>query len=59
MTSDQWASDGFTVWPLDDIQQHDLDNPDCSCGTFFEGHILVHNAFDGREQYERGERKVS
>ena len=59
LATTDWATDGSHVWPLGDLRPHQIDNPDCACGTFFVDHILVHNAFDGREQYERGERKMS
>lgn len=45
------------VYPLEDLRPHAIDG-DCWCRPFFVDHILVHNAMDRREEYERG-RKMS
>lgn len=46
------------VKPLDDLRPHD-DGPGCWCApTEVEG-VIVHNALDQRELYERGELKPS
>jgi len=58
-TTDQWATDGYVVWPLNDVREHEIDNPNCECGAWFDGSLLVHDAFDERQKYERGERKMS
>lgn len=44
------------IYPLNDVQVHDLEAVGCSCGPkimFEEGDMLiVHNSFDGREILE-------
>ena len=46
--------------PAGDLREH-VDNDDCWCKptSTWEvgGWLVVHNAADGREQYETGERK--
>ena len=54
-----WQSNGDWVVPLNDLRPHLADNAECPCQPFYDGRILVHNSFDGRESFERGERKVS
>lgn len=50
---------GTRVWPLDDLREHTMDER-CWCKPFLvDGTIVVHNAMDGRERFERGERKAS
>ena len=44
--------------PINDIRPHVVDGNECWCGAESnEDGTIVHNAADGREQYERGERK--
>jgi hypothetical protein len=51
--------DEIHVIPLGDMDTHTHDSG-CRCGPIFysDGEIYVHNAFDGREAYETGERKL-
>jgi hypothetical protein len=47
------------VAPLDDLRDH-VRGPDCWCGpTVTLDGILLHTSMDGREAYERGERKAN
>jgi len=41
------------VYPLDDLKPHVL-TVDCWCRPFMDGNVVVHNAMDRREEYERG-----
>jgi hypothetical protein len=52
------GDDGAEILPLWDLDHHELGG-DCPCGGRYDGEMIVHNAFDGREPFERGERKVS
>ena len=48
------------VYPLNDYRDHVIDpTVDCWCHpTMTEDGIVVHNAIDGREKFERGEVRV-
>jgi hypothetical protein len=47
------------VIPLDDFREHEV-SVDCWCRPVEgEDGVVMHRALDGREAYERGERKVS
>lgn len=53
------------VWhlvPVNDLREHETNGLRCWCKPELEeekdGTIVVHNALDGREQYETGELKV-
>jgi hypothetical protein len=50
---------GRHIMPEDEVQQHQPVN--CTCGVHYndEAGAYVHDAFDGREKFERGERKPS
>ena len=52
-----WKVDGNHVVPVDDLREHSV--TDCWCCPTDDDGIMVHNSLDGREQYERGERRVS
>ncbi|MGP0076188.1 MAG: hypothetical protein ACLPWF_30065 [Bryobacteraceae bacterium] len=52
-----WAITGNHVYPINDLRKHSL--RDCWCRPFDDEGVTVHNSLDGREQYERGERKLS
>jgi len=52
-----WKVDGTHVYPVNDLREHSV--TDCWCGPVDDDGIVVHNSRDGREMYERGERKVS
>jgi hypothetical protein len=50
---------GRHIMPEDEVEIH---FPfDCKCGVYWheEAQAHVHDAFDGREKFERGERKSS
>jgi hypothetical protein len=44
------------VKPIDDLRPHD-DGMACWCEPTDDEGVIVHNSADGRELYERGERK--
>lgn len=46
------------VMPAGDLREHEVDE-DCWCEPFMSDGITVHNSADGREGYERGERRPS
>lgn len=46
-----------TVYPLDDLRDHEPDSKECWCRPREMDGVLVHNSMDERESYERG-RKV-
>ena len=52
-----WKVDGNHVYPVDDLREHAV--TDCWCGPLDDDDIVIHNSLDGREIYERGERKMS
>jgi hypothetical protein len=52
-----WKVDGNHVVPVDDLREHSVTG--CWCRPTDDDGILVHNSLDGREHYERGERKLS
>lgn len=46
------------IIPLNDMQEHITRAETCPCKPeLSESGNIVHNSFDGREAYERGERK--
>ena len=55
--SPPWRVRGNHVYPADDLRNHSLTN--CWCRPTDDDGIMVHNSLDGRELYERGERKPS
>jgi hypothetical protein len=52
-------SAGRHIMPEDEVEIHIPSN--CTCGVQFddEADSYIHDAFDGREKFERGERKPS
>jgi hypothetical protein len=44
------------VLPLSDLREHEV-GLGCWCGAVDDGGVVVHTALDGREAYERGERR--
>jgi len=55
---DHGAGELTQIWPLGDLRQHIVDGSGCWCHpTIDDDGLVVHNALDGREAYERGERK--
>lgn len=51
------SENGTHVLPLEDCGQHAL--VDCPCRPREDDGVIIHNSFDGREAFERGERKPS
>jgi hypothetical protein len=51
-----WEGRPATVWPLNDLREHDPDDQACWCRPRWDGGVLVHNAMDRREEYEEGRR---
>ena len=48
------------IIPLNDMQEHITRDETCPCKPeLSEAGNIVHNAFDGREVYERGEKKLN
>ena len=43
---------GAAVYPIDDLFAHDVDSEDCHCRPWWDGNVLVHRSFDGREKDE-------
>lgn len=48
------------VYPLNDLREHEM-SKECWCRPDVDEDdgVCVHNALDGREAYENGERKVN
>jgi hypothetical protein len=46
------------VIPTNDLREH-IESKRCWCRPTIDGGVVVHNAADGREKFETGERKVS
>lgn len=46
----------IVVMPIDDIKAHEPLNTSCKCGSYVtdEG-VIVHNAFDNRQIFEKAE----
>jgi hypothetical protein len=59
-TTNDWIAtdDPLEVSPRNDIKDH-ISGESCWCNPFMDGNVLVHNAMDEREKYERGERQLS
>lgn len=48
------------IFPCDDLRPHDTEHGlGCWCRPFEDDGMIVHNSMDGREAFERGERRVS
>lgn len=45
-----------SVFPLNDLREHDPDSVECWCSPTWDGDILVHHSMDGREGFEDGRR---
>jgi hypothetical protein len=52
-----WKADRNHVYPINDLREHSLS--DCWCRPTDDDGVIVHNSLDGRELYERGDRKPS
>ena len=50
-----WATiehhDSVYVVPIDDINEHSLDN--CECGVKYDNGVYIHNSYDKREMLEQ------
>ena len=50
-----WATiehhDSVHVVPIDDINEHSLDN--CECGVKYSDGVYIHNSYDKREVLEQ------
>lgn len=53
-----WEGKPATVFPLNDLREHDPDDRKCWCQPRYEDGILIHNSMDRREEFECG-RKAS
>ena len=40
------------VYPINDTRQHVTNGGTCWCNPTFDGYVVIHNAADGREDYE-------
>lgn len=51
----------YHVYPLNDIRPHNTDGLDCWCHPEFDedDNVVIHNAADGGEAFETGERRPS
>lgn len=50
--------DRYHVYPLNDLREHIIEG-ECWCGAYDDDGVIIHNALDGREKFETGERKRS
>ncbi len=47
------------IYPQGDLREHVTDKgPDCWCKPEIDENLIIHNALDGREQIETGERLI-
>lgn len=52
--------DKYHVFPIDDLKEHTVEGMGCWCHPVEDDDgVIVHNAMDGREAFETGERKPS
>lgn len=47
------------VLPLNDTKEHEVGGDTCWCDPEVDDGVMIHNAADEREDFERGLRKVS
>lgn len=50
------------VYPIGDSREHQCNRMECWCRPILNedaGYVVVHNSADGRELFERGQRKSS
>lgn len=52
--SDGWLVARQHVVPVNDTHEHDL-TLNCWCKPKVDDGVVIHNSFDGRELFERGE----
>lgn len=57
--SDDESEEGGTyhVYPSGDLREHVLEGTTCWCRPKLDEGVVVHNAMDDRESYERGRKK--
>ncbi len=51
--------DWMHIYPVNDVRDHETEGKPCWCAPTVdeEEGVIIHNAMDGREAYETGERK--
>ena len=42
------------VYPVNDFRPHNTSGGKCWCNPTYDGYVVIHNALDGREDYEAG-----
>ena len=42
------------VYPTNDLKPHDTESGQCWCNPQSDDFVVIHNAADGREDYEAG-----
>jgi hypothetical protein len=47
-----------SVMPVNDYREHEVSDV-CWCRPTLDDGVLIHHSMDRREEYERGERRVS
>jgi hypothetical protein len=52
-----WKVEENHVYPVNDLREHTV--AECWCNPVDDDGIMVHNSLDGREMYEREERRKS
>jgi hypothetical protein len=52
-----WGVDRNHVYPVHDLRDHKLTN--CWCKPTEDDGLMLHKSLDGREYFERGDRKPS
>ncbi len=55
----KWLATAKYVVPIGDLKWHQADSKKCWCKPTADDGLIIHNSMDGRELYERGERKPS
>lgn len=51
-------SNDVHIIPINDYREH-VESMDCWCRPSHDDGVVIHNAMDGRERFETGERKPS
>lgn len=52
-----WEGKPATVYPLEDLRPHDVDDPCCWCRPTYDDGVLIHHSLDRREEFEQGRQK--
>ena len=42
------------IYPLNDLKPHNTGSGKCWCKPKYDGYVVIHNAADGRTDYEAG-----